>query len=64
MAGGSYQSLTNPDYFIAVFQTGWFIAVSYTHLDVYKRQDVTNVQNAHMMTIRVAVRAPSCWHFH
>ncbi|MFQ7172759.1 MAG: hypothetical protein ACLRQF_12220 [Thomasclavelia ramosa] len=21
----SYQSLTNPDYFIAVFQTGWFI---------------------------------------
>ena len=26
--------------------------------------DVTNVQNAHMMTIRVAVRAPSCWHFH
>ena len=25
MAGGSYQSLTNPDYFIAVFQTGWFI---------------------------------------
>ena len=25
--------------------------------------DVTNVQNAHMMTIRVAVRAPSCWHF-
>ena len=26
--------------------------------DVYKRQDVTNVQNAYQMILRIAVRAP------
>ena len=38
---------------------------SFANIDKFSTSSlVTNVQNAHMMTIRVAVRAPSCWHFH